>query len=83
MNHANRIVGIGLLIATIIAAADYAYYKGFDDGADASLCVTALSIDGPDAAHTSLACRNIAGKKPLPRIFPGTNGDEPTIWSAS
>ncbi len=63
-----------------LLAADYAYFKGFDNGADTSLCVIALQVDGPEIALESRSYRNIKGLTLPPRIFPGRNGDEPTIW---
>lgn len=62
-------------------AGNYAYFRGFDDGADASLCVFALQNLPQEEAMNERSCKAITGLKPPPRIFPGRNGDEPTIWS--
>jgi hypothetical protein len=78
-----KLLGLGLSVGIAIAAligADYLYFKGFDDGADASLCAMALAVDGDKAVQNEASCKRIAGRKPPPRIFSGSSGDEPTIW---
>ena len=72
-----------LLVAFGIAllACNWAYFKGFDHGADASLCVFAIQHFGNEEAMKERACQAISGLKPPPRLFPGSTGEEPTIWN--
>jgi hypothetical protein len=69
------------VIAAFALGSNLGYFQGFDDGSDAALCAMAIKVDGTAAAMHEHECLNIKGKKPPVRIFPGSNGDEPTIWN--
>lgn len=48
-----------LILASVYAYGRWQYHRGFDLGADTTICVFAVSIEGPNAADTHDACKNV------------------------
>ena len=61
---------VGLIIlAVFLAGRVSGWWAGFNDGADAAICVMQHNIDGKEAAMKTQSCKNIAGQLPPPDLF--------------
>jgi hypothetical protein len=63
------IAGSAWTISLALVAADWAWWHGFNDGADTSLCAMAVFADGNASAMKRQWCRNIQNRKPPIDLF--------------